>query len=243
MRKRHLLIAATVMALVASGAGMATAQPRDVPPIDVQFATDFSGGWDGWQDTPWNDEPQGEVARPTVVDSPTGTGKAARFHLDGGQKRTESQPDAAQSINDGDTLVVAFTDYLEDGFPVDTDDWQVVMQFKNDGTGSPPCEIKVGHGQYYLDGNNGSWHYDIGPAVTGQPIDIAVQITFTADPATSVLNAWYDGTQSVTDEHPAGAGTLYSGLSSYLKTGIYRDTAIGDDGTRYMTSLVIGTPA
>lgn len=126
---------------------------------------------------------------------------------------------------------------------VGNDGWQVVTQFRNDSDGSPPCEIKVGHGQYYLDGNNGAWHNDIGPAVTGQPIDIAVRVTFSADPAASVMDAWYNGAQTVTGAHPKGAGTLYDGQSGYLKTGIYRSPAIGEAGTRYLNSLVIGTPA
>ncbi|WP_367124395.1 heparin lyase I family protein [Streptomyces phytohabitans] len=214
-----------------------------VPEIDVLWSTDFSDGWSGWLDTPWNDQPQGEVPRPVVVDAPTGQGRAGRFHLEGGQQRNESQPDAAQSIGEGDTLIVRFTDHLEDGFPVDTDAWQVVMQFKNEGEGSPPCEIKIGNGVYALDGDSGGWHVDIGPAETGRPIDITVRITFSADPATAVIDAWYGEEQTVTAYHPEGAGTLYDGLTSYLKTGLYRDPSIGEAGTRLLSSLVIGTPA
>ncbi|AJE80471.1 hypothetical protein SLNWT_0095 [Streptomyces albus] len=250
-RRRVLGYALALPAAVAlAGTGAATAATRGpakaragVPDIDVQWSTDFSNGWEGWLDTPWNDQPQGEVPRPTVVDSPTAQGKAGRFHLEGGQQRNESQPDAAQNIGEGDTLIFQFTDYLEDGFPVDTDAWQVVMQFKNDGEGSPPCEIKVGNGVYALDGNSGGWHVDIGPAETGKPIDITVQITFSADPGKAVIDAWYAGEQTITGYHPDGAGTLYEGLSSYLKTGIYRDTSIGEAGTRFLTELVIGTPA
>lgn len=119
----------------------------------------------------------------------------------------------------------------------------MVLQFKNDSTGTPPCEINVGNGQYYLDGNGGAWHYNIGPAVTGTPIDIAVQVTFSSSVGGSSMSAWYNGSQTVNNAQPAGSGTLYSGQTSYLKTGIYRDTAISDAGTRYLDSLVIGTPA
>jgi hypothetical protein len=249
MSRRRLLGSAAAGA-AAAGAGLllpatAWARPRPaaLPPIDVQWSTDFSGGWDGWLDTPWNDLPQGAVKRPTVVASPTGTGSAARFHLDGGQERNESQPTAAQDINPGDSLFVGFTDYLEDGFPVGTSDWQVVLQFKNDSTGSPPIEIKVGDGQYYLDGNSGAWRYDIGPAVTGRAIDVTVRVAFSTDPAQSWIDAWYNGTQTVTAAQPKGSGTLYSGQSSYLKAGIYRDTGISQAGTRYLLGMSVGTPA
>ncbi|WP_165777538.1 heparin lyase I family protein [Amycolatopsis antarctica] len=217
--------------------------PPGEPPMDVVWTTDFTNGWDGWEDTPWNDQPQGEVERPTVVASPLGQGQSGRFHLDGGQQRNESQPEAAQSIGEGDVLVVRFTDYLEEGFPVDTDDWQIVLQFKNDGEGSPPCEIKIGHGVYALDGNSGAWSHDIGPAITGEPVDIAVRIIFSADPAVAAMDAWHNGTQTLTGAKPEGAGTLYEGLGSYLKTGLYRDSAISEAGTRYLDSLTIGTPA
>ena len=205
----------------ADGTPTPRGRPRDEPPMDVIWSTDFGNDWEGWEDTPWNDEPQGEVPRPTIVDSPV-DGRSARFHLEGGQKRNESQPSAAQSIGEGDVLVVRFTDYLEEGFPVDTETWQTILQFKNDGEGSPPCEIKIGNGNYLLDGNSGAWAYDIGPAVTGEPIDIAVRIVFSADPDTAVMDAWHNGEQTVTGAKPEGAGTLYEGLSSYLKTGIYR---------------------
>lgn len=211
------------------------------PPMDVIWSTDFSNDWDGWEDTPWNDEPQGEVARPTIVDSPV-SGKCGRFYLDSGQKRNESEPSAGHSISEGDVLIVRFTDFLEDGFPIDTDSWQVILQFKNDGEGSPPCEIKIGNGKYSLDGNSGGWSHDIGPATTGEPIDIAVQIVFSADPNVATIDAWHNGTQTVTAAKPQGAGTLYEGTSSYIKTGIYRDSAIEGAGTRFLDTLTIGTP-
>ncbi|NKI42169.1 heparin lyase I family protein [Streptomyces physcomitrii] len=249
---RYSLLSALAVPAAALGGEVAVAGARDpgraapldeVPPFDVQWSTDFSNGWEGWLDTPWNDEPQGEVARPAVVDSPTGEGSSGRFRLEGGQQRNESQPDAAQQITEGQTLVVRFTDFLEEGFPVDTDDWQVVLQFKNEGTGSPPCEIKIGGGQYLLDGDSGGWHHEIGPAVTGQPVDIAVRITFSEDPAKSAIDAWYNGEQTLSGVFPEGAGTLYPGLSSYLKTGLYRSPGIQEAGTRHLTRLLIGTPA
>lgn len=244
-RRAALGLGAAAVIAVPARSALATPGRRragDVPPMDVLWSTDFADGWAGWLDTPWNDEPQGEVPRPVIVPSPTGSGQCGRFHLAGGQKRNESQPDAAQSIQEGDTLIVRFVDVLDAGFPVDTDDWQVVLQFKNDGEGSPPCEIKIGHGQYYLDGNGGAWHHDIGPATAGEPIDVAVRIVFSADPTASTMDAWHNGVQTLTGALPEGAGTLYEGLGSYLKTGLYRSTGISDTGTRFLTSLAIGTP-
>ncbi|MBV1852019.1 hypothetical protein [Catellatospora tritici] len=60
----------------------------------------------GWLDTPWNDQPQGAVARPTIQNAPDGQSKAARFYLAGGQQRNESQPTAAQNITEGQTHIV-----------------------------------------------------------------------------------------------------------------------------------------
>ncbi len=238
---RRTIALAVVVLLAAQGLAASPAVAAE-PGINVTWSTDFSNGWAGWLSTPWNDQPQGVVARPTVVNSPDGQGKAARFHLAGGQQRNESQPNAAQNITEGQTYIVRFTDYLPAGFPTATNDWQVIMQFKNASTGSPPVEIKIGHGKYFLDGNNGAWHYDIGDAVTGRPITITVRIKFSTNASVAVMDAWYNGNQTVFGQHPRGAGTLYSGQSSYLKTGIYRSTAISQAGTRYMKSLIIGTP-
>ncbi|MEV0459965.1 FG-GAP-like repeat-containing protein [Catellatospora methionotrophica] len=225
-------------AVVAPAADAAAAEPG----MNVTWSTDFSNGWAGWLSTPWNDQPQGAVARPAVRPSPDGQGMAARFYLAGGQQRNESQPTAAQNITEGQTLIVRFTDYLPAGFPTATSDWQVVLQFKNASTGSPPVEIKIGHGKYYLDGNNGAWHYDIGDAVGGRSTTITVRIKFSVNAATAVVDAWHNGNQTVFGQHPKGAGTLYAGQSSYLKTGLYRSTAIGQAGERFMKSMIIGTP-
>ncbi|GHJ50602.1 hypothetical protein Cs7R123_79440 [Catellatospora sp. TT07R-123] len=240
LRRALAAVAITIAGVAAAPAAPAVGAPE--PGMNVIWSTDFSNGWAGWLDTPWNDQPQGAVARPTVQPSPDGQGRAARFYLAGGQQRNESQPTAAQNITEGQTYIVRFTDYLAPGFPTATGDWQVVMQFKNDSTGSPPIEIKIGHGKYALDGNNGAWSYDIGNAVTGVPITITVRVTFSANAGTAVMDAWYNGVQTVSGQHPKGAGTLYSGQNSYLKTGLYRSTAISQAGARYMKSLVIATP-
>lgn len=116
LSRRQLLsyAAATAVAVPTAallrGSNPAAAAPRTrsaaagVPAMNVIWSTDFSNGWNGWQDTPWNDQPQGAVSRPTVVTSPAKSGGyAGRFHLDGGQQRNESQPDGAQNISEGVT--------------------------------------------------------------------------------------------------------------------------------------------
>ncbi|MEH1163888.1 FG-GAP-like repeat-containing protein [Micromonospora sp. CPCC 205539] len=238
--RRALVVVALALTSTTIASGPASAAPE--PGMNILWSTDFSNGWSGWLDTPWNDQPQGVVSRPTVQPSPDGQGRAARFYLAGGQQRNESQPAAAQNITEGQTYIVRFTDYLPVGFPTTTNDWQVVMQFKNNSTGSPPIEIKIGHGKYYLDGNNGAWSYDIGDAVVGQATTITVRVKFSTNASVATMDAWHNGTQTVFGEHPRGAGTLYSGQSSYLKTGLYRSTGISQAGARYLKSLIIGTP-
>lgn len=69
---------------------------------------------------------------------------------------------------------------------------------------------------------------DIGPAVTGRPVDIVVGIVFSSDPGKGRVDVWLDGAQKVAGFRPPG-GTLYPGKQSYWKVGLYRDT--GNAGT------------
>ena len=49
-----------------------------------------------------------------------------------------------------------------------------------------------------------------------------------------------NGREVVSNFHPRG-GTLYPDETSYLKTGLYRSSDIGDDGTVYYDDVVIAS--
>jgi len=190
-----------------------------------------------FRNTPYNNV---GAPAPEIVDAPGVSGaKAVRYTVPGGGKRTELEPQV-DSYKEGDDAYFGFAWNLPADFPVNADGWQVVAQWKNDGDGSPPIEIKVDHGQFVLDGGAGGddpranyFTQPIGPAVTGQQTDVVLHIHFSTDPTKAQVDAWMNGQKRIDAFHPPG-GTRYSNDDSYLKTGIYRDTAIDQTAVLYL---------
>jgi hypothetical protein len=197
-----------------------------------------------FRDTPYNND---GAPAPTVVGSPNIPGRQAiSYTMPGGGKRTELEP-RIPSLQDGDEAWYGFAWYLPPDFPVDTTGWQVLAQWKNFGDGSPPVEVKVGNGQYILDGGAGGRHprqtyftQPIGTARPGEQTDIVVHVKFSSDPGQAVVDVWQNGQQRIANYHPSG-GTLYDGEKSYLKTGIYRDTGIAESANLFLDDARIGS--
>ncbi|MDL5154659.1 heparin lyase I family protein [Actinomycetospora termitidis] len=166
----------------------------------------------------------------------TSGAKAAQFTMPGGGTRTEIVPTTA-SFTEGQDRWFRFSFFLPTDFPTTVNTWQLLTQWKNDGTGSPPLEITVRDGNLNLSGGYGHpagsklFGQVLGPAVTGQKTDLVVHIFFSRDPAKGVVDIWNNGTQVLAGYKPAG-GTLYptssgtASVGSYWKMGIYRDSAI-----------------
>jgi hypothetical protein len=166
--------------------------------------------------------------------------------MPGGGKRTEIEPNVPYYL-EGDEAWYGFTWYLPPAFPVNTDNWQVLAQWKNEGDGSPPVEIKVRNGLFVLDGGAGSsdpgsdyFSQDIGPALPGQVTSLVVHIKFSTDPEQGVVDVWQNGQARLSGYQPP-AGTRYPNASSYLKTGIYRDTGIDQPATLYLLDARIAS--
>jgi hypothetical protein len=161
----------------------------------------------------------------------------------GASGRCEASP--AMSFREGQERWFAFSTYLPAGFPVRTS-WQVLAQWKNDGAGSPPLSLVVAGGSdnFAFDGGYGhpdgpqQWQVPVGKVVTGRWVDWKMRVVFSTVPSKAVLEVWRDGVKVISGYHPA-AGTLYparasdgsnpngaSGVSSYLKYGIYRSTSV-----------------
>lgn len=134
--------------------------------------------------------------------------------------------DSSNLIGPGFTGYFGFSIGFDKSFPVDPNSWQIITQWKNNGSGSPPLELIVDEGMLALDGNNGSWKYNLCPIVPGNEYNIIIQPTFTESASTSNLNVWVNGVQVLTNQKPVGAGLLYSGVKSYLKVGMYRNASV-----------------
>ena len=193
------------------------------------WSADFaSAGMKNFKSTPWNND---------GASSPKVGGGLLNVSMPGGGKRSEVEPNF-KSLSEGDQYYFGFSVKLAPDFPVNTSDWQVITQFKNDGTGSPPLELKVQNGKFVLDGDSGGFSQVVGDAKPGAWTHLVLKVKFSASDGT--VSAWQDGVQKIADYAPP-SGTMYSGKDSYVKTGIYRDTSIGQAGKLAFGSWAIGT--
>jgi hypothetical protein len=64
-----------------------------------------------------------------------------------------------------------------------------------------------------------------GGLIRGRWVDFVVHVAFSSDPARGWYEVFIDGQRGLAQYHPRG-GTLYPGLSSYHKHGLYCDPAI-----------------
>ncbi|NMO93309.1 polysaccharide lyase [Actinomycetospora sp. TBRC 11914] len=195
-----------------------------------------------FKDTPWNFV---GAKQPTVVPATDLPGqKALKFTMPGGAKRAEIEPNV-DNFTEGQDRYIRMTVRLAPDFPIDTNTWQLITQFKNEGEGSPPLELRIGKGNFILSGGadapGGSKNFDktIAPAVVGKVTTLVLHVKFSSKSSVGLVDAWVDGQQKVTGFHPP-AGTLYSGDYSYWKLGLYRDTSIGQTATYELSDARLG---
>ena len=176
------------------------------------WQSDFTGsGFSQFKSTPYNNV--GASAPVLVTSTVAPPAQAAQFTVPAGGTRSEIEPNVATFVEGsdyyfGDSITLPAT------FPTAESSWQVITQWKNDGTGSPPVELKVGNGNVLIDGGYGYptgprlWSKTVGPAATGRQINLVVHILFSSNPAVGSLDVWMDGTQVISGYKPPG-GTLY----------------------------------
>ncbi len=193
------------------------------------WSADFaSDGLKNFKSTPWNN---------VGASSPTVAGGLLNVLMPGGGKRAEVEPNF-KALQEGDQYYFGFSVKLAPDFPVSTSDWQVITQFKNEGTGTPPLELKVQNGKFVIDGDGGAFSKVVGDATPGRWTHLVLGVKFSSSDGT--VSAWQDGVQKIADYAPP-SGTMYAGKDSYVKTGIYRDTSIGRSGKLSFGSWAIGT--
>jgi hypothetical protein len=194
---------------------------------DTGASFSLAGGLEGFKSTPWNNQ---GATDPSSAASPNVPGrKAVKFEMPGGGKRTEAEPDIPE-FTEGQKAFVGYSGFFDQGFPTNTDTWQLIMQFKQPGTGSPPLAVEVGKGQLRL-ANDGGGQKDFCPVTQGA-FSFQLGVTFGG-----AIDAWCNGKQTLT-----GYTTPKSNVqgSAYLKTGIYRDESITQDSTLFLNDLKVG---
>lgn len=179
----------------------------------------------GFKSTSWDTE-SGPSWPPPI--GTYGGKRAIKFALGGGGKRIEVEPNH-RTLSNGDDAWCGFSFYLESGFPVGVNDWQVIWQWHGNDTTSPQQCLQVRSGQLHIADNHA-----IGPQlVTGKWYRVVAHVQANSG---GTMNVWLDDV-NIASNYNAGLNAT----PLYLKCGLYRDTGISTAGTVYQADHALGT--
>ena len=237
--RRAVLVVLAVLTALVSWTGAAHAA------TGLVWQSDFTrSGFNNFKSTPWNNV--GASAPVLVTSTVHAPAKAAQFTVPGGGTRSEIEPNVV-NFTEGADYYFGDSFTLPTTFPVAEPSWQVLTQWKNDGDGSPPVEIKVGSGNVFIDGGYGYpkgpagkkyWSRPIGPAVTGAQTSLVVHIHFSRTPSVGQIDVWLNGKRVISGYHPP-SGTLYPTVSKKKATA---QVASAQAAEQAATPQPAGTP-
>jgi hypothetical protein len=218
-------------------------EPVAPPAIDGGSLTrDFElGNLVGWQLVQRVSEDRIQTVR-----SPVRQGVfAARFevrhgdHVNGEQNSRAELGYTTDMASEGQEQTYSWSTLLASDYP-SAQTWQDLVQWKNEGTGSPPLQIKVeGETISLAAGSQLNWRkLWSSPLVRGEWLDFTFRVKWSSDPNVGWVELWYRGRQ-VLERYPMA--TLYPGLRNYLKLGLYRDASITETGVVYHDDVRVST--
>jgi len=207
------------------------------------FDSDFEDGeFSGWTVEEMDDD------RVQIVDSRVRSGQyGARFEVRPGDvvsggNRAEVRTWSQKRFHEGDDLWFGWSTLFDENFPSE-DRWALIMQLKNDGTGSPPIEMAVQDGEVTLKMSTkreGGYSWFSGASVPidrGKWHDFVMHVRFSEDPSQGFVELWHNGELI---QEKRFAATLRPGLFSYLKLGYYRSAGHTTPGVVWHDSIGIG---
>jgi Polysaccharide lyase len=132
-------------------------------------------------------------------------------------------------------------------FPRDyrvSDHWQTFVQWKNDGTGSPPLAMTVHGDEIRLSGGEQNNFHEFweAPMDRGRWHDFLAHIRWSPSRRKGFVELWHNG-RRVVGRTPVA--TLYRdehgrAIPNYLKIGLYRSAAIRSTQVLYHDALAVG---
>ena len=193
------------------------------------------------------------------MESPVRTGRyAARFELRPGD-RTETGGYVSHRsevflgskevpLREGDERWFGFSVLFGEDFDARAGN-QVVLQWKNDGTGSAPFDMRVNEDGRLCLADVRDWDAKVfhwctpGPVETGRWHDFQVHARFSSDPEQGFVELHYQQEPqqlSSSGTERAYFATLEPGADSYVKQGYYTGTEFAQAGVVYHDSMRIG---
>lgn len=196
-----------------------------------------SGDLSDWQ---YVQRPSSE--RIAVVPDPVRRGRGAgRFEVrqsdsTDGTARAEVGS-AADLSSEGEIQEFAWSTRLAADYPL-ADEWQTLVQWKNEGEGTPPLQLQIRGNQLGLVAGSQAGYRWLwrAPLSRNRWLDFKVRVKWSSDPRLGWVESWYQGRRVL--ERQAMA-TLYPGLDNYLKMGLYRAGSIEETGVVHHDEMVV----
>ena len=216
---------------------------RNRPTVDPSPPTDLLAqlGFESGDLSSWQLVQRASEDRIRVVDSPVSAGsRAARFEVRAGDDVGGARAEIGYTNNmasEGEVRTYSWSTFVPEDYP-SVDKWQDILQWKNEGTGSPPLQMKIEGEQIGLSGGpQVNWRWPWKRSLErGKWLDFKVRTMWSSDPQVGWVEAWYEG-EKVLERH--SMATLYPGLKNYLKMGLYRDSSISQTGVIFHDGLTI----
>jgi hypothetical protein len=187
-----------------------------------------------------------------VVRSPRRQGRyAGRFEVRAGDTQAATtgiraeliaERDGGRKVGPGDERWYRWSTLFPRAYPL-SDQWQTFVQWKNDGTGSPPLAMTVNGDEILLSGGkqNGFHEFWKAPIDRGRWHDFVAHIRWSPSVRRGSVSLWHNGRPVV---RRVRAATLYRdedgrAIGNYLKIGLYRSSAIRRTQVLYHDGLMV----
>jgi hypothetical protein len=260
-RRTRLLSALAALALFV-GVVLVLRPGGGPEPGPAPTPADWYGGYEAGDFSEWTGVQAPVGRRPTIVESPVREGRyAARFELAPGDRTDTGGYVAHRSevflgsndlpLREGDERWFGFSVRFGAGFDRRQGN-QAVVQWKNDGTGSAPFDLRVHDDGRLCLADVRDWQAKVlhwctaGPVQTDVWHDFRVRVRFSSDPREGFVELHYqDQPQQLASSGATRTffGTLEPGADSYVKQGYYTGTEFFHRGVVYHDAMRIGSRA
>jgi len=226
------------LALLSTLLSFPTLTPAAIGPVV------FSDRFDDPTLARWSDRQRAATDRISVIRAPGRTGSAVRFVVRQGDRGfpadTGNRSELAwwdRIVHEGDQSAYRWTMLFPPSYPVSRR-WQDVVQWKNEGPGTPPLQMSVRGNCLALTtgpqfGSRALWRTRL---LRGRWLRFVMRVHWSSRPATGAVTMTYGGKRVL---NGVRLPTLYSGRGNYLKLGLYRDPRITLTGTVYFDDIIV----
>jgi hypothetical protein len=192
--------------------------------------------------------------RLTVVRRPKRQGAyAARFEVRAGDTQAATtgvraeliaERDGGRMASSGDERWYSWSTLFPRDYAL-SDEWQTFVQWKNDGTGSPPLAMTVNGDEILLSGGDQNEFHEFwkAPVDRGRWHDFLAHVRWSPDARRGFVELWHNGRRVVPR---TSTPTLYrdddgNPIPNYLKIGLYRSSAIKQTQVIFHDGLNVAT--